>query len=54
MSKPYSKSHSVSARLIIAFKNREVMDMIEDALLLYLESLHRERGTKKKKERFPF
>ncbi|AHL23794.1 hypothetical protein BD01_2203 [Thermococcus nautili] len=28
--------------------------MIEDALLLYLESMHREKRVKKKKGRLPF
>jgi predicted RNase H-like HicB family nuclease len=35
-------------------KWKEVREMIEDAILLYLESMHRERKAKKKKGRFPF
>gem|GEM_PF-5444329 len=35
-------------------KQKEVIEVIEDALLLYLESMHREKGAKKKKGRFPF
>ena len=35
-------------------KQREVRWMIEDALLLYLESMHREKRAKKKKGHFHF
>jgi len=41
------------SRYIKIQKRKEVIEMIEDAILLYLESMHKERKAKKKKKLLP-